>query len=81
MTGEEHHREAENLLNHWWGNRNDIGRAQQFMPWLAAAQVHATLALAAATAGGASRRGGPGPGGTHLGSPRKPPGWVPGLES
>jgi hypothetical protein len=49
MTSEEHHREAEYLLNHWSKNRNDIGRAQQFMPWLAAAQVHATLALAAAT--------------------------------
>jgi hypothetical protein len=48
MTGPEHHDQAEILFEEWWNNRNDIGRAQQFMPWLAAAQVHATLAVAAA---------------------------------
>jgi hypothetical protein len=49
MDSTGHHREAENLLNKWSENRSDLGRAPQFMPWLAAAQVHATLALAAAT--------------------------------
>ena len=49
MTGAEHQSQAETLLAEWWKNRNDSGRGQQFMPWLAAAQAHATLALAAAT--------------------------------
>jgi hypothetical protein len=48
---------------------------------IAVAQVHATLALAAATAGGASGwrdvHDDPGPGGPLLGSPPKPPGLVP----
>ena len=47
MTGPEHYHEAENLLNHAAGDTegSDIERYH-----VAAAQVHATLALAAATA-------------------------------
>ena len=47
MNGPEHQSQAEILLAEWWKNRNDMSRGQQFMPWLAAAQVHATLAVAA----------------------------------
>jgi hypothetical protein len=52
MTGPEHYAEAERLLaladRHTWGVTYD----QEWTLTLTAAQVHATLALAAATAGG-----------------------------
>ena len=47
MTGPEHYSEAENLLNH---AGNDVEGSDIECYHLAAAQVHATLALAAATA-------------------------------
>lgn len=48
MTGPEHYKRAESLLN----AINDGGRQNKdlLMVWAAEAQVHATLALAAATA-------------------------------
>ena len=49
MTGPEHYREAEQLLASGLFHR-DEGRPEPAAAALAAAQVHATLALAAATA-------------------------------
>lgn len=48
MTGPEHYRIAESLINDLWDNGSPDGRAHD-MKVLAEAQVHATLALAAAT--------------------------------
>lgn len=53
MTGAEHFRTAEKLIEVWEGSR--VGD-QAGVEALAAAQAHATLALAAATAVQADRR-------------------------
>ena len=60
MTGPEHYREAERLAEQadvvmnadygWMGGLSSEERLQRRMAYLADAQVHATLALAAATA-------------------------------
>ncbi len=50
MNGAEHYREAERLLH-------EAGDADLDAPMLARAQVHATLALAAATAANIRRSG------------------------
>jgi hypothetical protein len=49
MTGPEHYREAESGLDRA-ARDSDRGREDDAAFWLRAAQVHATLALAAATA-------------------------------
>lgn len=56
MTGPEHYLEAEKLLSHAFGIE-DRGSAEDVC-LLAEAHVHATLALAAATAVSGSRSGG-----------------------
>lgn len=50
MTGSEHYREAERLLSEAGGGREPEAPST----YLAAAQVHATLALAAAVVAGVS---------------------------
>lgn len=51
MNGPEHYREAERLISDATDNDGDISATDEFVTaTLAAAQVHATLALAAATA-------------------------------
>jgi len=56
MTGPEHYANAESDLEHA-AHADDKGRPADVAYWMQAAQVHATLALAAATALG----GGDGP--------------------
>ena len=48
MTGPEHYREAEQLLD--WAKNRDTVTERQREHWAALAQVHATLALAASYA-------------------------------
>lgn len=57
MTGPDHYLEAERLLNTTLDSHGDIryGDSQLTASRLAAAQVHATLALAAATRKAASQ--------------------------
>jgi hypothetical protein len=52
MTGPEHYAEAERLLAVADSDNAGAGYGQEWTPTLSAAQVHATLALAAATAVG-----------------------------
>jgi hypothetical protein len=52
MTGPEHYAEAERLLAHAEHHSSGATYGPEWTLTLAAAQVHATLALAAATAGG-----------------------------
>ena len=49
MTGPEHYQNAESDLEHA-AHASDKGRLDDVAYWMQAAQVHATLALAAATA-------------------------------
>ncbi|MFJ6566556.1 hypothetical protein ACIQNU_03995 [Streptomyces sp. NPDC091292] len=60
MTGPEHYREAERLLGQATDNDGDVQTDDRMTTnILAAAQVHATLALAAVTAGQQVRPGKP----------------------
>ena len=54
MTGPDHYAEAERLLALAGRHSKGATYDQEWMPTLAAAQIHATLALAAATAVGAA---------------------------
>jgi len=56
MTGPEHYANAESDLEHA-AHASDKGRMDDMAYWLQCAQVHATLALAAATALGRAGEG------------------------
>lgn len=58
MTGPEHYANAESDLDNA-ARASDRGRQDDVTYWLGCAQVHATLALAAATALGHLTEGGP----------------------
>ena len=57
MTGPEHYLEAESLTSEHAARASDKGRMDDMTNWLQCAQVHATLALAAATALGREGEG------------------------